>query len=120
MKFAVEATIMAWHVRNLDEEREAFVNLTEFGHQCFSRLCKSFGISRKTGHKWCSRYKAAGKICKPLEDQSRRPHNSHAIGEQVRGKVLRLRAQYGWGAPRLAAFLKAAGISIGHTTSIQF
>ena len=107
---------MPWHARNLVEEREAFIQLVESGHEYFSRLCQSFGISRRTGYKWLSRYQVAGKVRDALEDQSRRPHRTNAVGEQVRQEVLRLRAQHGWGPHKLAFVLNAGGTSIGHAT----
>ena len=50
------------------------------------------------------------------EIQSRRPHRTNAVGEQVQQEVLRLRAQHGWGPHRLSFVLRAEGISVGHTT----
>lgn len=38
----------------------------------FAELCRRYGISRKTGYKWLSRYHADG--VEGLEEQSRRPH----------------------------------------------
>jgi hypothetical protein len=51
-----------------------------------------------------------------LEDESRRPHNTYPIGDQVRQAVIRLRAVGGWGAKKIAAVLKTEGTSIGRTT----
>src|SRR4029453_15006820 len=107
---------MPWHTRNLIEEREAFVQLVESGHEYFSSLCQAFGISRTQGYKWLSRYQEAGKVRKALEDQSRRAHRIHTVGEQVRQNVLRLRAQHGWGPQKLAFVLRAEGTSVGHPT----
>src|SRR5260370_22996816 len=107
---------MPWHTRNLVEEREAFVQLVESGHEYFSRVCQSFGISRVTGYKWFSRYREAGKMRNALGDQSRRPHRINKVEESVREEVLRLRAQHGWGPQKLPLPLKADGTSVGHST----
>ncbi len=39
-----------------------------------SELCEAYGISRKTGYKWISRYKEQG--IEGLKEVSRRPHHS--------------------------------------------
>ena len=46
---------------------------------CFSRLCERYGISRKTGYKWVTRYRETG--ADGLQEQSRRPR--HATGETL-------------------------------------
>ena len=42
------------------EEKQQFVSLLSSGHFTMSELCKTFGISRKTGHKWRDRHAAHG------------------------------------------------------------
>ena len=53
------------------EQRERFVILAQSDRYTKKELCEHFGISRKTGHKWLSRYEAEGK--KGLEERSRAP-----------------------------------------------
>jgi transposase-like protein len=40
------------------EEKQKFVSLLSSGHFTMSELCKTYGISRKTGHKWRDRHAA--------------------------------------------------------------
>lgn len=107
---------MPWRTRNLIEAREAFVRAAELGDVYFSRLCRSFGISRVTGYKWFSRYQEAGNRCDVFEDRSRRPHRTTVTSEQAEQDVLRLRAQHGWGPHKISFALRTDGTSVGHST----
>jgi putative transposase len=42
------------------EEINRFVILAAGGRYTLTELCHDFGVSRKTGHKWLSRYAAEG------------------------------------------------------------
>ena len=63
--------IMPWKKELPMEQRERFVILAQSDRYTKTELCEQFGISRKTGHKWLSRYEAEGK--KGLEERSRAP-----------------------------------------------
>ena len=52
------------------EEKLKFVMLARTGRFSVSELCEQFGISRKTGHKYLSRYCAMGRA--GLAESSRR------------------------------------------------
>ena len=54
------------------EQKQRFVSLAESGHFTVSELCREFGISRKTGHKWLTRYRLDGRS--GLEEKSRAPN----------------------------------------------
>ena len=54
-------------------EKERLVTLAKTGRYTVSELCKDFGISRKTGHKYIQRYEAEGRS--GLHERSRRPKN---------------------------------------------
>ena len=43
------------------------------GDRIFSELCRLYGISRKTGYKWISRYERHG--FQGLDELSRKPHS---------------------------------------------
>jgi len=107
---------MPWHPRNLVEERETFALLAQSREMYFSRLCQSFGISRRIGYKWLSRFQESGGVRDSLADLSRRPHRTNSVGEKVQQDVLRLRAQHGCGPQEISLMLKAEGISIGRST----
>ena len=42
-------------------EKERFVILAQTGRFTITDLCKDFGISRKTGHKYLQRYESEGR-----------------------------------------------------------
>ena len=69
-------------------------------------LCREFGISRETGHKWLRRYREGGH--EGLEEQSRRPTKSpRAATEDVILAVLEAReAHPSWGPKKLVELLK--------------
>jgi putative transposase len=69
-------------------------------------LCKEYGISRQTGHKWLRRFRAQGYT--GLVEQSRRPISSPlATGEEIVVRVLELRDQYQtWGPDKIARVLR--------------
>ncbi len=50
---------MPWAERNLMSLRAEFVQLAKTSGITMTALCRRFGISRKTGHKWLRRYAAA-------------------------------------------------------------
>ncbi len=62
---------MPWKETETMIERERFVTLAQTGRFTNTDLCADFGISRKTGHKYLSRYGADGRV--GLKDRSRRP-----------------------------------------------
>jgi putative transposase len=70
-----------------------------------SELCREYGISRQTGHKWLRRYRDRGYF--GLEEQSRRPKSSpNRTGEEVVNAVLALRDRHpSWGPKKLALVL---------------
>lgn len=95
---------MPWEVSPVSEIRLAFVHQVESLHYSVTQACADFGISRKTGYKWLSRYRVCPE--EPLEDRSRRPRSSpSATPETVEKAILRVRSKYGWGARKIRAFL---------------
>lgn len=67
-----------------------------------SALCREYGISRQTGHKWLRRFRAEGHL--GLVEQSRRPRSSPlATAEDVVVAILELRGRHpSWGADTIA------------------
>lgn len=70
-----------------------------------SALCREYGISRQTGHKWLRRYREQGYV--GLSDQSRRPTSSPlATGEEIVVQILELRDRHStWGPDKIARVL---------------
>jgi transposase-like protein len=81
-------------------ERARFVLEAEQSFLSFAALCRRHGISRPTGHKWLRRYREQG--LEGLEDRSHRPHSCpHATPASVVERILEVRRQRGWGAPKI-------------------
>jgi len=73
-----------------------------------SALCREYGISRQTGHKWLRRFRAQGYT--GLTEQSRRPHTSpFTTAEEVIVNILELRERHwSWGPDKIARVLRRA------------
>lgn len=88
------------------EQRERFVILAQSDRYTKKELCEHFGISRKTGDKWLSRYEAEGK--KGLEERSRAPkcvaNRTDAEVERLIVKEKRLHPT--WGPKKLQRVLE--------------
>jgi len=69
-------------------------------------LCREFGVSRTTGHKWAKRYAERG--YEGLEDESKRPKSAPlATAEDIVVAVIeQRRAHPSWGAEKLAIVLR--------------
>ena len=71
-----------------------------------SGLCREYGISRQTGHKWLRRFRGQGYT--GLVEQSRRPLSSPlTTGEEIVVRILELRDQHQtWGPDKIARVLR--------------
>lgn len=89
-------------------QRLEFVVLATQSGIAFSELCRRFAVSRKTGYKWLTRYKADG--AEALKDRSRRPHRSpKQVSPAVAEAVIALRRQTGWSGYKLRRRLQDLG-----------
>lgn len=95
---------MPWTAVSVMCLRQEFVTLAQTTRN-FADLCRRYGISRKTGYKWCTRFKAHGTA--GLVDASRRPHTSPGrTSASVEEQVLAVRhAHPAWGGRKIAAYL---------------
>lgn len=87
------------------EERAKFVIEAQKAEQSFARVCRAFGISRRTGYKWWDRFRAEG--LEGLRERSRaarrRPNQS---APHWRERVIGLRERHPfWGAKKIRARL---------------
>jgi len=91
---------MPWTLSNLMDERLRFVARLLDGEQ-MARLCREFGISRKTGYKIFNCYKECG--LEGLANRSRRPIRSgNQIPFQIERFILRTKKERpSWGAPKI-------------------
>ena len=92
---------MPWKEMSVMSQRREFVQLAQAEGANKRGLCRRFGISPTTGHKWFGRFRERSEA--GLVDLPRRPHNSPfrtpAHLEQV---VLSAReAHPAWGARKL-------------------
>ncbi len=107
---------MPWLETDVQEQRIAFV--VEALHPAANRsaLCRTRGISRKTGYKWLGRYAAAGSLT-GLAERSRRPTHSPArTAGRVTARVVALRRTYGWAGRKLQQLLAAEDIALSPAT----
>src|SRR3546814_20984926 len=91
---------MPWKESSVEEERLRFVARLLNG-ESMTEVCRSFGISRKTGYKIFNRYKEIGPVA--LSDRSRRPvRYANQLPEQIARLIVE--AKQGnphWGARKI-------------------
>jgi hypothetical protein len=95
---------MPWKALSMSEARAAFVALVRSRTVSFAQACRSFAIARKTGYKWVRRADQQPGLS--LADRSRRPqHVPGRTPPAVEQAILEVRAEHGWGARKIHAFL---------------
>ena len=96
---------MPWKECNKMDERVRFVARLLEGEK-MAPLCRSFGISRKTGYKIFQRYKDLG--LEGLTDRSRRPYRqANRLPFQIEQLIVSLKKeQPSWGAPKIREKLR--------------
>ena len=84
---------MPWRdVKPMDEKLLFLADYLRGHHPDFTQLCRTYGISRKTGYKWVNRYQQQG--LDALEEQSRRPHQSPlSTPYAIRKAIIELRTK---------------------------
>jgi len=91
-----QARLMAWRLRVLQQAA---------AERNVARICRRFGISRKSFYKWKRRHAEHGDA--GLCDRPRTPQRSpRATAQEVVSKILYLRQNYHFGAGRIAAYLR--------------
>ena len=94
---------MPWKFASAIGERTRFVRAALQQHQPFAALCREFGISRRTGYKWCHRFQQNGPA--GLQLRSRRPRTTPTRLTkrwQQRIRYARQRRPH-WGAKKIHA-----------------
>jgi putative transposase len=109
---------MSWSASDLQHLRAEFVMIASEDDTCKSAACRQFGISRKTGYKWLSRYRTRGLA--GLLDRSRRPHSSlrQMDGDAVVALVELHDRHQDWGPKKLRARLTKDGFPSDRTPSL--
>jgi len=103
--------IMPWKDTEPMTEKERFVTLAQTGRFTITDLCRDFGISRKTGHKYLEHHGHEGRAV--LAERSRRPKSSPAAtAQEVEALILKERRKHPtWGAKKIHdLLLKVHGI----------
>jgi putative transposase len=97
---------MTWKETVSVVRRLKFVKLALMAQQSMARLCRLFGISRKSGYKWKARFLQEGR--RGLEDRTRRPHRSPTRTScRWLTRIRRLRRKHrSWGSRKLASRLR--------------
>lgn len=99
---------MPWKERTAMSERQKFVAEVLSHEQSFSAVCRTYGISRKTGYKWIERARNGDS----LEERSRAPrHRPHKTPPEMEQTVLELRDLHPtWGSRKLCRILENKGV----------
>ena len=97
---------MPWKNVTPMEEKHRFITLAQSDRFTISELCESFGISRKTGHKWLNRYAERG--LDGLLEQSRVPKSVPLRTEDSIERLIvsERRKHSTWGGKKLHTILQ--------------
>lgn len=94
---------------------EKFVLRASEPHRNMSELAREFGVSRKTGYFWLSRFSRLGVA--GLEPRSHRPRRVLRTSGEVVLRIIELRREHPfWGPKKLTALLKA---ELGDAPSVK-
>ena len=96
---------MPWKETRVSDERMRLIVEYEYEDESMAELCRKYGVSRKTGYKWLSRWLEEGPA--GLDDRSRAPqtHPNQVPVERIE-KILQLRDRYRWGPKKILALLE--------------
>ena len=100
---------MPWQITTMNDVRREFVMKALQSGCEFARLCREYGISRKTGYKWKQRALQDG--LDGLAERSRRPRRSpKQLDEDGFCALIRLKMRHPhWGAKKLRVILARTG-----------
>lgn len=100
---------MVWKESDRMSLRREFVILASSEGASMSALCRQFGVSRKTGYKWLSRFREHGET--GLADRSRRPKKFRTpTAGKVEQRVLAIRDEHPtWGGRKIRKRLQVLG-----------
>jgi transposase InsO family protein len=102
---------LPWKEVRIVDERVQFITEVNETQESFAALCRRFGISRKTGYKWCERYETYGSagLAERGPVALTCPHKTAA---EVVEALVELRKEHpSWGPKKLRARLQALGRS---------
>ena len=98
---------MGWKETCAVEERMRFVVAVEKHEESFATICRRFGVSRRVGYKWLTRFEEEGAA--GLLDRSRAPrHHPQAIADELAERCLEVRRAHPTWGPGEGAGLSGA------------
>jgi transposase InsO family protein len=102
---------MPFHEVSKMESKLEFVRLALADGGNVRALCRGFGVSPTTGHKWLARYRELGAA--GLEEASRRPRSSpERCAAQIEAAVVAMRAAHpAWGGRKIRRALLDRGVA---------
>lgn len=97
---------MAWENFKVEQQRLQAVKAYISGTASMTDICKKYGISRKTGYKWCERFLARGEP--GLKDLSKTPHKlPYCFTKEQIDRALDIKfKRRTWGPKKVLAKLK--------------
>ncbi len=97
---------MPWRVLSPMSERRRFIDEYLRGANSMTALCASYGVSRRIGYKWLTRFLVEGD--RALCDHSRRPRSSPwAVDAELATLLLAARRRHPtWGPRKILAYLR--------------
>ena len=97
---------MPWECKTVEEIRREFV-IAAKKEKNFSKLCREYGITRKTGYKWLERFENN----EGLSDRNKSPHNSpNKTPVEIEELILGISKENpGWGAKTIKKVLENRG-----------
>jgi len=101
------------------DQRLQFITEHQRGLYAMAMLCARYGISRKTGYKWLTRYAAEGVY--GLAERTHAPHVCpHRIGDELAALLLDARrAHPSWGPAKLVQYLAPRHPRVDHWPAIS-
>jgi transposase len=92
---------MGWKETDKMDKKKEFIFRCWNREETFTKICRKFGISAKTGHKRLSRFMEQGAA--GLAGLSRAPkHPAHKVAEAVKERLLKLKEKHTyWGAYKI-------------------
>ena len=98
---------MPWKETCAVDERLLMITEYRRGEARVSELCRRYGVSRKTGHKWIARFEEEG--VGGLLNRSHAPHNcEHRLDEALEQEIILVRQDHPtWGPKKILSWLKA-------------
>lgn len=97
---------MPWKEASPMSERIRFIHDHQLGVYDMTELCDRYGVSRKTGYKWLSRFSEGG--YEALKDRSRSPHSCpHKTPDHCVEAILEKKRRHpSWGAKKIVPRLR--------------